>query len=105
MLSIADIREMLNAGRYRLTDHAMKRVVERNLTAQFIKEAGAMAEIIEDYPDDKYSPSCLLLGFARSGTPLHLQVSRMVNPEVKIITLYVPDEAEWIDFRYRRRKP
>jgi hypothetical protein len=24
---------------------------------------GSRAEIIEDYPDDKYGPSCLILGF------------------------------------------
>ena len=27
---------------------------------------------IEDYPNDKYDPSCLILGFTRSRRPLHI---------------------------------
>ena len=37
-----------------------------------IREAGATAELIDDYPDDKYSPSALLLGFTAAGRLLHL---------------------------------
>ena len=29
--------------------------------------AKSRAEIIEDYPNDKYGPSCLLLGFTQAG--------------------------------------
>jgi hypothetical protein len=76
--------------------------VERNIGETEIRQAGANAEIIEDYPNDKYSPSCLLLGFTENGRPWHIQVS-YVDPElVKIITLYEPDEIEWIDFSQRR---
>ena len=31
------------------------------------------AVIIEDYPDDKYGPSCLILGYTKNGRPLHIQ--------------------------------
>ena len=71
-------------------------------SASKIRQAGANAEIIEDYPDDKYSPSCLLLGFTEEERPLHIQVSYMDSDLVKIITLYEPDEDEWIDFAQRR---
>jgi len=40
-------------------------------------EAGESAIEIEDYPTDKYYPSCLLLGFTDNARPLHLHVSRM----------------------------
>ena len=60
------------------------------------------AEIIEDYPDDKYAPSCLLLGFTENGRPLHIQVSYIDAALVKIITVYEPDELEWIDFSQRK---
>lgn len=65
-------------------------------------EAGKKAEIIENYPADKYSPSCLLLGFCKSGRPLHIQVSLADTDLIRIITLYEPDENEWIDFKQRR---
>jgi len=60
------------------------------------------AEIIEDYPDDKYGPSCLILGFTRRGRPLHVQCSYPSRPLVKIVTLYEPDDDLWTDFRRRK---
>ena len=69
---------------------------------QDIREAGANAEVIEDYPDDKYSPSGLLLGFTAAGRPLHFQVSFADSALTKIITIYGPDPIEWIDYRKRR---
>jgi hypothetical protein len=61
------------------------------------------AEIIEDYPDDKYGPSCLILGFTRGGRPLHIQCSYPSRPLLKIITLYEPDPDLWDGFRRRKR--
>lgn len=68
MRSIKEIWEMLSDGQYNLSRHAFRRMVERNISDETIRQAGAMAEIIEDYPDDKYSPSCLLLGFTPDST-------------------------------------
>lgn len=63
MKPLAEIRTQLAAGEFEFTQHALKRVVERNLSNLEIRQAGSHAVIIEDYPEDKYSPSCLLLGF------------------------------------------
>jgi len=60
-------------------------------------------EIIEDYPDDKYGPSCLILGFTNAGRPLHLQCSYPSRTLIKIITLYEPDMDIWADFRIRKQ--
>lgn len=65
-------------------------------------EAGKTAKIIEEYPDDKYSPSYLLLGFTKEARPLHMQVSCAETSLVKLITLYEPDPAEWLDSEIRR---
>ncbi|MBE9062693.1 DUF4258 domain-containing protein [cf. Phormidesmis sp. LEGE 11477] len=99
MKSLKDIREQLQLGRFEFTRHAFKRAVERNISQQEIKEAGATAEVIEDYPDDKYSPSSLLLGFTRKDRALHLQVSKLNSALVKIITLYEPNREQWIEYR------
>ncbi|MBI3268146.1 MAG: DUF4258 domain-containing protein [Planctomycetes bacterium] len=71
-LTIEELRAALAAGRYQLSTHALRRVIERKLTAEMIRAAGDGAEVIEDYPDDKYCPSCLLLGFTPDGVPLHV---------------------------------
>lgn len=77
-------------------------MVERNISEQEIREAGAKAEVIEDYPEDKYSSSALLLGFTGHGRPLHFQVSLGDASLAKIITIYEPDPNEWMDHRKRR---
>ena len=97
--SIEQARAELAAGAYELSRHAYLRALQNNIPALEIAEAGI---IIEDYPDDKYSPSCLLLGFTRAGRPLHMQVSLADTDLVKIVTLYEPDGGEWVDYSVRR---
>ena len=60
------------------------------------------SEVIEEYPDDKYGPSCLILGYTKVGRPVHIQCSYPSRPLLKIITLYQPDPDLWIDFKVRR---
>jgi hypothetical protein len=102
MKTLEEIKRQLQAGKFEFTRHAFKRAIERNISELEIKAASVTMEVIEDYPDDKYSPSCLLLGFTLANRALHLQVSRIESENVKIITLYEPDPIQWID--YRRRK-
>jgi len=75
MKTLLKIQHPLAAGEFEFSRHALRRVVERNIREQEIREAGAKAEVIEDYPHDKYSPRALLLGFTVVGRPLHFQVS------------------------------
>ena len=76
--------------------------MERNISDLEIRQAGEHANIIEDYPDDKYAPSCLLLGFSKAGRPLHIQTSYVESDLLKIITIYQPDPEEWYDYSRRR---
>jgi Domain of unknown function (DUF4258) len=99
---ISEIQNQLRAGEFEFTRHAFKRVVERNISELEIIQVGENVVIIEDYPDDKYSPSCLLLGLTILGRALHLQVSRMDLNILKIITIYEPNNDECIDYRIRR---
>ena len=102
MKTLEKVRSQLSTGEFEFSRHALKRVVERNIGDQEIRQAGMQANIIEDYPDDKYSPSCLLLGFTTTGRPLHIQVSLAETELVKIITTYEPDPSEWINYSQRR---
>ncbi len=103
MKSIENIRQQLSSGKIELTQHASIRILERNISQKEIQEAGSNAAVIEDYPDDKYFPSCLLLGFTKEMRPLHIQVSRMDSENIRIITIYEPDHYEWINFSKRRK--
>jgi Domain of unknown function (DUF4258) len=100
--SLEEIKSQLQAGKFEFTRHALKRAIERNISEEEIKEMSLTIEVIEDYPDDKYSPSCLLLGFTRNGRVLHIQVPSIESDFIKIITLYEPDSSQWIDYKTRK---
>ncbi len=102
MKTLARVRGHLLAGEFDYSQHAFRRAVERDISEQEIREAGAGVVIVEEYPEDKYGPTWLVLGFTRSGRPLHIQVSIADSPQVRIVTLYEPSEEAWDD--HTRRK-
>jgi len=102
MKTLEKILNQLQIGEFEFSHHAFKRAVERNISDNEIIQVANVAKIIEDYPEDKYAPSCLLLGFTLLGRPLHMQVSYLDSPMVKIITIYEPDPAEWNEYSNRR---
>ena len=92
---IEGIKDKIRYGEYRFSDHAVKRMIRRSIDRSEIEDAVMAGEMIEEYPDDKYSPSCLIYGRTRDGRDLHVQLS--LPPSVIIITAYDPDESEWVD--------
>ena len=103
MLLIDEIRAKVGCGNFEYSQHAVDQSILRRITVQELREVIATAEIIEDYPNDKYGPSGLVLGFTQAGRPIHVQCSDPSRPVLKIITLYEPDSIQWIEFRTRRR--
>lgn len=99
---IEEIREKIKAGLYEFSKHAVDQSILRHITVQEIREAVECAEIIEDYPNDKYGPSCLILGYTQAQRPLHIQCSYPSRPLIKIITLYQPDPNLWLDLKVRK---
>jgi len=98
------IRTKIKAGQFEFSKHAVDQSILREISVQELRQAIANGEIIEDYPEDKYGPSCLIFGSTQAGRPLHIQCSYPSRPLVKIITLYEPDPAQWIDFQVRRTR-
>lgn len=96
------IREKIHNRQFEFSKHAVDQSILRHITLQELYEAIENAQIIEDYPDDKYGPICLLLGFTKSNRPLHIQCSYPERTIIKIITLYQPDPKEWDDYRIRK---
>ena len=75
-------------------------MIKRSITRLEIEEAVINGEIIEEYPDDKYSPSCLIYGRTKTEKDLHVQLS--LPPSIIVITTYDPDPEEWINCKIRR---
>ncbi|WP_295544318.1 DUF4258 domain-containing protein [uncultured Thiohalocapsa sp.] len=97
------IQRKIRARQYEFSRHALDQSILRDIRVSEVEEAllGAI-EIVEDNPNDKYGPSCLLLGITLQGRVLHVLCSYPTRPLLKIITLYEPDPEKWIDHRIRR---
>jgi hypothetical protein len=80
MAILDGIPDKVAHGLYELSQHAADQTFQRKITLTEAEQAIAAGEIIENYPDDKYGPSCLVLGFTRSGRPLHVQCSYPSRP-------------------------
>jgi len=103
MKSFEGIVHQLRLGQFDFSEHAFRRVVERNISLDEIVEAAENVRIIEYYPEDKYAASYLLLGFTHASRPIHIQVSTIDSDNVRIITIYEPDQKEWIDSSQRKK--
>jgi len=88
---------------YEFSRHAVDQSVIRDISIAELEQAVMnRSKLIEDYPDDKYGPSCLILGFTHAGRPIHVQCSYPNRLLIKVITLYEPDPDLWIGFRIRK---
>ena len=98
-MDIKEIQDLTRSGKYVFSDHAEEMMEKRSIDIFEVEEAVLNGKIIEDYPEDKFHPSCLIYGKTNKGRHLHVQFS--LKP--KIVTVYEPDSKKWIDYRIRRR--
>ena len=86
---------------FEFSKHAVDQVMHRSILVHEVKEALSTPEILEYHPNDKYGPSCLVLGFSSKGKSLHVVCTHPDRELLKIITIYEPDPKLWLDFRTR----
>jgi len=98
------IQATVAANEFEFSRHAVDQSLRRRISVQEVREAVVVGQIIEDYPDDKYGPSCLFLGYTQKARPLHIQCSYASRPLVKVITVYEPDPDQWADLRTRKQE-
>jgi hypothetical protein len=101
--SIERIRQKFAEDQFEFSKHAVDQSITRRILVREVREVIANGQIIEDYPDDKYGPSCLVMGFTQAQRPLHIQCSYPSRSIIKVITLYEPEADKWnSDFATRR---
>ncbi|MCK4476462.1 MAG: DUF4258 domain-containing protein [Methanophagales archaeon] len=99
---INHIKELIKRGNYAVKLHTRKKMIERGIKIEEVKEAIKNGEIIEEYLDDKPLPSYLIYGRTKYNRAIHAVVG--VNDDmVAIITVYEPEEEKWIDYMRRKR--
>lgn len=99
------IQQYTEDGNIQFRNHALIRIVERNIKIEEVIEVLLDSRIIESYPEDKPFESYLLLGYTSDDRPLHIVVGvDDVNSLLWIITVYEPDVDEWNDSLTKRKK-
>ena len=94
-------KKMCEADSIQWSLHALKRMRERRITSDEVIGCIRTGEIIEEYPDDRPLPSCLIYGMVATRN-LHTVVGSS-EALISIITAYEPDPDEWEpDFKTRK---
>lgn len=96
------IRAQATAENIRITQHAQQEMAEENITLDEVLQAIATAEILENYPEHKRGPCCLLNGVTDHGRPVHI-VCTTAQPVLIVITVYEPKPPKWVTPTQRRR--
>jgi len=71
LIELQTIVTCVRAGQYRITEHADEETYNDGLSHDEIIHALFSGEIIEQYPDDKPYPSCLVFGKNKNEEPIH----------------------------------
>ncbi|MBD2409847.1 hypothetical protein FACHB389_10245 [Nostoc calcicola FACHB-389] len=100
---LAEIRRKIAEDQFEFSKHAVDQSILRGIRVQELKEAISSGQVIEDYPNDKYGPNCLISGLTQANRPLHVHCSYPSRPLIKIITVYQPDSNLWNNDFTRRR--
>ena len=99
---VAFIQRCVHGGRISWTYHVNMRLSKRGIGRDHVIAAVDTYAVIESYPDDKYLPSYLVLGQSSLGSLHILFATDVARDNVRVITAYRPDPAEWsADFRSR----
>jgi hypothetical protein len=102
-MQLADIQEAILANRARVTDHADEEAQADGLTLAEISFSALGGEIVEDYPNAKPYPACLIYGQTGDGEPVHSVWAYNENSRWAVpITVYRPEPGRWVDWRRRR---
>ncbi len=96
------IRAQATAENIRITQHAQQEMAEEIITLDEVLQAIATAQILENYPEHKRGPCCLLNGVTDNGRPVHI-VCTTAQPVLIVITVYEPKLPKWVTPTQRRQ--
>lgn len=104
-MDIGDIIKAIQGNKIRITDHADEEAHSDNLSFDEIFISVVQGEIIEEYPDDKPYPSCLIYSLSFRNKHIHsVWAYNSENQWAVLITVYKPDPKRWIEYKKRRNK-
>ena len=97
------VRAQAIAENVRITQHAQQEMVEEDITLNEVFQSIVSAQLLENYPEHRRGPCCLLNGRTTNGRPVHI-VCTTEQPALIIITVYEPKPPKWVTPTQRRQE-
>jgi Domain of unknown function (DUF4258) len=93
-------------GRVHVSDHAYDEAVGDDLSIVDVIDRTVNGEVIEDYPDDRRGPCCLVFLEVDGEQPVHaVWAFDDGSGQAILVTVYRPDPTRWSADLRRRRHP
>ena len=91
---LARIRRAVENGEYRFSSHADEEADAERITMAEVREALLTGQVLEDYPDHRRGPCCLIYGRTSQGRDVHVVLSTGPLP-LTVVTVYEPKPPRW----------
>lgn len=89
------IRSLAATEQVRITQHAQQEMTEEGVRLDEVLEALSSGRVLENYPEHRRGPCCLVHGVTRKGRELHV-VCTSARPVLIVITAYEPRPPKWV---------
>ena len=104
-MKLEDLQTAVKLKNFKVTLHALQEKEADDILLSEIKESFQNAEVIENYPEDKPFPSCLVLGFDFKNEPIHsVWAYDEISSMAVLITVYRPDSNKWVEYKKRKNQ-
>jgi hypothetical protein len=94
------VRRLVLEGKYFFYTHALTEAKKDGIAPEDAVHAILTGEVIEEYPDRQ---RVLVFAVLPDNVPLHVVCDYSQTNVLLIVTVYIPDERQWIGFRVRKK--
>ncbi len=101
--NLAHVRRLAATGNFRVTLHAQREMIEDKIRLDDVLSAISNGSVLENYPDHRRGPCCLLHGVDANNRSIHV-VCTTASPKLIIITVYCPKPPKWVSPTQRRNR-
>jgi len=99
-VDLNEVRRLVLEGKYFFYAHALTEAKKDGITPEDAVHAILTGEVIEEYSDCQ---RCLVFAVLPDEMPLHVVCDYSQAKVLLIVTVYIPDDRQWIGFRVRRK--
>jgi len=89
------VRELAyGVGNIAYSDHGLREALAEDFSEQDVRQALINGELLENYPEHRRGPCCLMSGKTAERRNVHIVVTTALA-RLLVITVYEPKEPKW----------